>query len=102
MIAIVAGTPFSVKDKLCKHLRRCRQADVRVRYRLVSNWLNPIVPRRIRSRAFGWLLHGNVTRTPTCPNIAARMREVRYYLRKRHRSTIKMNHSPAVPLRPAA
>jgi transposase len=31
---------FSVKEKLCKQLRRCRQAAVRIRYLIVINLLN--------------------------------------------------------------
>ena len=40
MIAILAGMGFSVKEKLCKHLRRCRQASVRLRYLMVINLLH--------------------------------------------------------------
>jgi transposase len=40
MSAILAGVRFSVKDKLCKHLRRCGIAGVRVRYLIVINLLN--------------------------------------------------------------
>jgi len=34
-------------------------------------------------------LHANVTRNHTCPNMTALMRNVRYYLRKRNRKTLK-------------
>ena len=34
-------------------------------------------------------LHANVTRNHTCPDITALMREVRYYLRKRNRRTLR-------------
>jgi transposase len=40
MIAILAGVRYSVKEKLCKQLRRCRNAGVRVRYLIIINLLN--------------------------------------------------------------
>jgi|SRR5579872_6883863 len=40
MASILAGTRFSVKDKLCKQLRRCRDAGVRLRYLIVLNLLS--------------------------------------------------------------
>jgi transposase len=40
MSAILVGVRFSVKEKLCKHLRRCRDAGVRVRYLIIINLLN--------------------------------------------------------------
>jgi transposase len=40
MISILAEASFSVKEKLCKQLRRCRNAGVRVRYLIVINLLN--------------------------------------------------------------
>jgi transposase len=40
MSAILAGVRFSVKEKLCKQLRRCRQVGVRIRYLIVINLLN--------------------------------------------------------------
>ena len=40
MIAILTGVRFAVKEKLCKHLRRCREAAVRVRYLIIINLLN--------------------------------------------------------------
>jgi transposase len=40
MIAILADVRFSVKEKLCLRLRRCRQAGVRIRYLIVINLLN--------------------------------------------------------------
>jgi transposase len=40
MIAIFAGIRFSVKDKLCKQLRRCHEAGVRLRYLIVINLLS--------------------------------------------------------------
>jgi transposase len=40
MIAILAGVRFSVKVKLCKQLRRCRNAGVRIRYLIIINLLN--------------------------------------------------------------
>jgi transposase len=40
MIAILAGTRYFVKGRLCKQLRRCRQADVRVRYLIIINLIN--------------------------------------------------------------
>jgi transposase len=40
MPSILPRVRFSVKEKLCKHLRRCRQAGVRLRYLMVINLLN--------------------------------------------------------------
>ncbi len=40
MTSILAGVRFAVKDKLCKHLRRCRLATVRLRYLMIINLLN--------------------------------------------------------------
>ena len=40
MPAILPGVRFSVKERLCKELRRCRVAAVRVRYLIVLNLLN--------------------------------------------------------------
>jgi transposase len=40
MSSILAGVRFSVKEKLCKQLRRCHNAGVRVRYLIIINLLN--------------------------------------------------------------
>lgn len=40
MSSILAGVRFSVKEKLCKQLRRCSDASVRIRYLIVINLLN--------------------------------------------------------------
>jgi transposase len=40
MPSILAGGRFSVKEKLCKQLRRCSDASVRIRYLIVINLLN--------------------------------------------------------------
>ena len=40
MSSILPGVRFSVKEKLCKQLRRCRLAAVRIRYLIVFNLLN--------------------------------------------------------------
>ncbi len=40
MPSILPGVRFSVKEKLCKQLRRCRRAAVRIRYLIVLNLLN--------------------------------------------------------------
>src|SRR5262245_46134441 len=40
MHPILGGVRFSVKEKLCQHVRRCRQAGVRVRYLIIINLLN--------------------------------------------------------------
>lgn len=40
MSSILPGVRFSVKEKLCRRLRRCRNAGVRVRYLMVINLLN--------------------------------------------------------------
>lgn len=40
MNTILPGVRFSVKERLCKHLRRCRNAGVRIRYLIIINLLN--------------------------------------------------------------
>ena len=40
MSSILAGVRYSVKEKLCKQLRRCRNAGVRVRYLIIINLLS--------------------------------------------------------------
>jgi transposase len=40
MSSILAEVRFSVKEKLCNQLRRCRQAGVRIRYLIIINLLN--------------------------------------------------------------
>ena len=40
MPSILGKVHFAVKDKLCRQLRRCRNAGVRVRYLIVINLLN--------------------------------------------------------------
>jgi transposase len=40
MTAILAGVRCSVKEKLCRHLRRCRNASIRIRYLMIINLLN--------------------------------------------------------------
>ena len=40
MKSILAGVRCTVKDKLCKQLRRCRDAEVRVRYLIIISLLN--------------------------------------------------------------
>lgn len=40
MCSILPGVRFSVKERLCRSLRRCRNAGVRVRYLIVINLLN--------------------------------------------------------------
>jgi transposase len=40
MCSILTGVRCSVKDKLCKHLRRCRNGGVRIRYLMIINLLN--------------------------------------------------------------
>jgi transposase len=40
MLSILPEVPFSVKEKLCKSLGRCRPAGVRIRYLIVINLLN--------------------------------------------------------------
>ncbi len=44
MPSILPRLRFVVKEKLCNQLRRCRQAGVRIRYRIVINLLNSRVP----------------------------------------------------------
>src|SRR5258707_15002471 len=40
MSCILPGVRFSVKERLLKHLRRCRVAAVRTRYLIIINLLN--------------------------------------------------------------
>ena len=40
MLAILTGVRFSVKEKLCKSLQRCRIAAVRIRYLIMINLLS--------------------------------------------------------------
>jgi transposase len=40
MPSILVGVRFDVKEKLCKQLRRCRNAGVRIRYLIVINLLS--------------------------------------------------------------
>jgi len=40
MLAILTGVRFSVKEKLCKSLQRCRTAAVRIRYLIMINLLS--------------------------------------------------------------
>ena len=68
MIAILAGTRFAVKEKLCKHLRRCRQASVRLRYLMVINVLNG---RSVRQTAAVLRVHNT-----TVYRVAHRFREL--------------------------
>jgi transposase len=40
MVSILAGVRYSVKERLCKQLRRCGNAGVRTRYLIIINLLN--------------------------------------------------------------
>src|SRR5687767_3750261 len=40
MTLILAGVRLSVKERLCRHLRRCRHAGIRIRYLIIINLLN--------------------------------------------------------------
>ena len=40
MSSILVGVRFAVKEKMCKQLRSCRNAGVRIRYLIVINLLN--------------------------------------------------------------
>ncbi len=52
--SILPRLRFAVKEKLCNHLRRCRQAGVRIRYRIVINLLNGCsAARSSRQRCVG-------------------------------------------------
>ena len=46
MSSILAGIRFTVKERLSKHLRRCHQAGVRIRYLIIINVLNGRSARR--------------------------------------------------------
>jgi transposase len=46
MHPILGTVRFSVKDKLCKQLRRCRNAGVRVRYLIILNLCHDRSPRQ--------------------------------------------------------
>jgi transposase len=57
--------------------------------RIQLHFLPPYCPNDNKIERVWQDLHANVTRNHTCPNITALMREVRYYLRKRNRQTLK-------------
>jgi transposase len=53
--------------------------------RVQLHFLPPYCPDHNRIERIWQDLHANVTRNHTCPNMAALMKEVRYYLHKRNR-----------------
>jgi transposase len=57
--------------------------------RIRLHFLPPYCPNDNKIERVWQDLHANVTRNHTCPSITALMREVRYYLRKRNRKTLK-------------
>jgi transposase len=57
--------------------------------RIQLHFLPPYSPNDNKIERVWQDLHANVTRNHTCPNIVTLMREVRYYLRKRNRKTLK-------------
>lgn len=56
--------------------------------RIVLHFLPPYCPDENRMERVWQDLHANVTRNHRCPTMAARMEEVRYYLRKRNRKKL--------------
>jgi len=57
--------------------------------RIQLHFLPPYCPNDNKIERVWQDLHANVTRNHTCPNMTVLMREVRYYLRKRNRKTLK-------------
>jgi len=57
--------------------------------RIRLHFLPPYCPQDNKIERVWQDLHANVTRNHTCPNMTALMREVRYYLRKRNRRTLR-------------
>jgi transposase len=47
MCSILRGVRFSVKERLCRQLRRCQDARVRIRYLIIINLLNQRSAREI-------------------------------------------------------
>jgi transposase len=60
-----------------------------LRGRIKLHFLPPYSPDHNRIERVWKDLHANVTRNHKCPTIAALMREVRYYLRKRNRRLLR-------------
>ena len=56
--------------------------------RLQLHFLPPYCPDDNKIERLWQDLHANVTRNHTCPDIVSLMAEVRYYLRKRNRTTL--------------
>jgi len=69
--------------------------------RIQLHFLPPYCPNDNKIERVWQDLHANVTRNHTCPDMTALMREVRYYLRKRNRKTLK-HHSGTAPKHAAA
>jgi transposase len=57
--------------------------------RIRLHFLPPYCPNDNKIERVWQDLHANVTRNHRCPDMTALMREVRYYLRKRNRKTLK-------------
>jgi len=57
--------------------------------RIQLHFLPPYCPNDNKIERLWQDLHANVTRNHTCPTMAKLMQEVRYYLRKRNRKTLK-------------
>jgi transposase len=69
--------------------------------RIQLHFLPPYCPNDNKIERVWQDVHANVTRNHTCPSMTALMREVRYYLRKRNRKTLK-NRSGRSPIEAAA
>jgi len=57
--------------------------------RIALHFLPPYCPQHNKIERVWEDLHANVTRNHTCPTMTKLMQEVRYYLRKRNRQTLK-------------
>jgi transposase len=62
--------------------------------RIQLHFLPPYCPNDNKIERLWQDLHANVTRNHTCADIGTLMREVRYYLRKRNRNTLKNRNQP--------
>jgi transposase len=64
--------------------------------RIQLHFLPPYCPNDNRIERLWQDLHANVTRNHTCDDIVRLMREVRHYLRKRNRKTLRNRSQPKV------
>jgi transposase len=64
--------------------------------RILLHFLPPYCPNDNKIERMWQDLHAHVTRNHTCADMASLMREVRYYLRKRNRKTLRNRSQPNV------